>query len=103
MHGSDFKRGCTVFRSDMRSILQQLGSPHALCYNTQRANISCKQKDQTIHRKSITLVDCNISAKAFSESKPSIDKREQKFEEGCMCKPQLWNRREFDKGSKKIS
>ncbi|HYA82070.1 MAG TPA: hypothetical protein VEH06_01285 [Candidatus Bathyarchaeia archaeon] len=39
------------------------------------------------HRKPITLVDCNISAKAFTISKPSRDKDKQKFEEEYLCKP----------------
>jgi len=49
--------------------------------------ILCEQTDQTIRRKSIRLVNCDISSKMFTKSKPSRDKGQQEFEEGCMCKP----------------
>jgi len=39
------------------------------------------------------LVDCSISAKAFSESKPSRDEGEQKFE-GRSCKDVCANHKE---------
>jgi hypothetical protein len=50
-------------------------------------NASFHVSRKTIHRKPITLVDCNISAKAFTISKPSRDKGQQEFEEGYLCKP----------------
>ena len=54
---------------------------------TDNASFHVSRKTKQLIEEPIRLVDCNIAAKAFSKSKPSRDKGEQKFEKGCVCKP----------------
>ena len=65
--------------------------------------ISCKQKDKTIYRKTIKLVNCTISTNTSTIPKYSRNKSKQKSEKRCMCKLQLRNRRKSIICSKKIS
>jgi hypothetical protein len=66
-----------------------ISKPYLLKVSQTTTKIHCRRRIAVlmVDHSSTLLVDCNISAKAFSESKSSGDKGEQKFEEGCMCKP----------------
>ena len=51
------------------------------------ASFHVSRKTERFIEKQSELVDCNISTKTFTKSKPSRNKNKQKYEERCLCQP----------------
>ena len=62
---------------------QEIHSCHRQCI------FSCKQKDNTVYRKTVRLVNCTISTNTCTIPEPSRNSSKQESEKRYMCQLQL--------------